>query len=97
MKEAEYQKRRKAIEALPNGTMFYWQSYGYVGNCLSLWAIGGRGYTTVLTLAQLYDKESTLRQLACKRDTDVFWESEELIAKSRLMVDHQYIDKAKRF
>ncbi len=89
--EREYNKRKKAIEKLPEDTMFYWQSYGYVGNCLNLWRSGSCGYTTNITAAQTYSKEETLKQLACKRDQDTFWTREQLKDATVLVVDNQRI------
>ena len=94
--EKAYQKRVKAIQALPDNTMFYWQSYGYVGNLLNLWRIGNAGYTTDIEEAQKYTKEQTLGQLACRRDQDDFWLVDDLIPAAKLTVDHQNV-KGKRY
>lgn len=97
MTDKVYEKRKQAIQALPDDTQFFWQSYGYIGNCLNLHRLGGQGYTTSLREAQLYSKEETLAQLALRCDTDVFWDSVELTDKSKLMVDHQDLDNSKRY
>ncbi len=89
--DREYNKRKKAIEALSNDTMFYWQSYGYVGNCPNLWKKGSGGYTTEINDAELYTKEETLKQLACRRDQDTFWKEDDLRCAVIEVVDSQKI------
>ena len=92
MTEQEYEKRKVAIEALPDDTRFYWQSYGYVGNSPNLWASGSSGYTTNPTAAQTYTKEETLAQLSCRRDQDRFWTYEQIQNAVVLTVDSQKIE-----
>jgi len=95
--DAAYNKRKAAIEALPDNTMFYWQSYGYVGNCLNLWAEGGSGYTTNIAKAGLFTKQQTLGQLACRRDQDEFWEKDHIQGKCVYMVDMQDVDNKYKY
>ncbi len=89
--EKEYKERKKAIEAESDDQLFYWQSYGYVGNALSLWRIGSSGYTTDINEAQQYTKEQTLGQLGCRRDQDTFWRVEDLHKAVIEVVDSQRI------
>lgn len=92
-----YEQKKSAIEAMPEDTMFYFQSYGFVGNCLNLWAKGGGGYTTHVDKAEKYTKQQTLGQLGCKRTQDTFWVASEIESKAYLMVDAQLLDIKNRF
>ena len=96
-RDKEYIERRKRIEELPDDTMFYWQSYGYIGNCPNLWALGGSGYTTKLEKAQMYNKTETLKQLACRRDHDKFYTTSDMTAAAKLMVDHQDLSREQQY
>ena len=93
----EYAKRVKAIENLPSNQMFFWQSYGFVGNCINFWAKGGAGYTTKLEKAELFTKEQTLAQLACRRGQDVFWKEEDIRKALSFVVDVQDLKDANSF
>lgn len=93
----EYEIRKKRIDQLPDDTMFYIQSYGYIGNCISFWKEGRKGYTTNIAKAQIFTKTEVLEQLSFKRDQDVFYEAGEVELKSVRMVDMQDIDKKYRY
>lgn len=96
-KDIDYQNRRKAIEELPVNTLFYWQSYGYVGNCINFWRRGSKGYTTKVSDAQIYTKAETLKQLDCRRDADRFYTVDDVTEASKLMVDHQDLTTQQKY
>lgn len=96
MTEQEYEERKRCVEELPDDTMFYWQSYGYVGNALNLWRIGSSGYTTDINGAEMYTKTQTLGQLACRRTQDAFWKVDDLRKAVIEIVDSQKI-KGKKY
>lgn len=72
---------------------FYLQDsrdHAYVGDGLSFWGFKGSGYVTDLDKAQLFTKDG-----ACDhRDTDIPWPKDYIDARTRLGVDHQYVDLA---
>ncbi len=70
--ETALKRRIKKIEKMPNETLFYFASYGYVGNDIVLSREGNCGYTTDVGKAQLYTKEETLAQLKLDRAQDKF-------------------------
>lgn len=67
---------------------FYLQdSRSYVGDGLSFWGLGGFGYVTDLSKAQVFSKED-----ACNhRDTDIPWPKAYIDARARVGVDCQYV------
>ncbi len=95
--EGEHHERVRAIQKLPDDQMFFWQSYGYVGNCINFWRVGRAGYTTKLVDAGMYNKTDTLEQLALRRDGDVFWRSEDIRDAAMLTVDQQDLREAKNY
>jgi rubrerythrin len=64
---------------------------GYVGNDLLFWAEGGKGYTTDTSKAHVYTKEEAFTQNRC-RDTDIPWPKKYIDARTRPVIDHQYVD-----
>ena len=87
-----FEERKKKIEAYPDNTMFFIQSYGFVGNSLNLWADGASSYTTDPTKAGQFNKEFVLKQLSCNRACDSFWPVSELMEKKTFHVDMQKVD-----
>jgi len=85
------QERIEKIEAMPDTQMFYWASYGYVGNCPNFWAKGSAGYTTYVDKAEVYTKEQTLAQLKCDRAQDKFYPVEAIQDAIYRTVDAQKI------
>ena len=75
---------------------FYLQdsrSHAYVGDGLSFHAKEGRGYVTDLDKAELFTQE----QATGHRETDIPWPKDYIDARTRLGVDHQYVDLAEAF
>ena len=71
---------------------FYLQdSRSYVGNDVLWWAIGDKGYTSNVRLAQVYTQDEAMRQ-HCERPTDVPWPCEYIDRKTRPAVDHQHVN-----
>ncbi len=85
------QKRIEKLESYPDDTLFYWASYGYVGNSPNFWALNSRGYTSDIDKAQLYTKAETLSQLECDRDQDRFYVKEDVEKAIYKTVDSQLI------
>lgn len=72
---------------------FYLQdSRGYVGNNVSWWAQGG-SYTTNLENAKAFTLDEAQRQHD-SRETDIPWPQNYIDARSRLVVDMQYLDQS---
>jgi len=72
-------------------TKYYLQdTRSYVGNDLLFWRLGG-GYTTDVSLAEVFDEDKAFRQNKC-RDTDRPWPIEYIDSHTRPAVDHQYIN-----
>ena len=72
--------------------LFYLQDTrgsGCVGNDLLFWKLGG-GYTTDISKAEMFTKQSAFGQHAC-RDTDLPWPKEYLDRYTRLVVDIQNV------
>jgi len=90
-KRAKRYARMKKFNALPDDTMFFFSSYGFVGNSINLWALGGSGYTTDPTKAQQYDKKRTMQQLSCNRPQDRFYLVSEVLANMSYHIDAQKI------
>ena len=63
----------------------------YVGNDLLWWAKDGRGYTTDLSMAEVYSKADAVKQNQ-SRETDIPWPKSYVDAKTRPAVDMQYVD-----
>ena len=42
------EQRLEKIQAMPDDTMFFFQSYGFVGNAINFWSKDSKGYTTNL-------------------------------------------------
>ena len=66
-------------------------SRDYVGNDVLWWAASG-GYTTDLSKAEVFTKNSAFRQ-ASMRDTDKPWPKAYIDRKARPAVDMQYISQ----
>ena len=75
--------------------LFYLQdSRGYVGNAISWWREGGRGYTCNLAEAGVFTREEAFK-LHRNRSTDLPWPKEYIDQHARLTVDMQGLDRAK--
>jgi len=71
--------------------LFYLQdNRSYVGNDILWWAKDARGYTTDLTKAHIYTKDDAVKQNQC-RETDIPWPKDYIDARSRPVVDMQYV------
>lgn len=66
-------------------------SRDFVGNDMLFWRLGG-GYTTDVSQAEIFTKESALKQHR-DRETDVPWAVEYIDGITRPAVDVQYADK----
>jgi hypothetical protein len=64
-------------------------SRSLTGDNLMFWAEGG-GYSSNLALAQLYSEDEAFSQNDC-RSTDIPWPADYVSARTRLVVDMQYI------
>lgn len=84
--------RINKLNKFPDDTMFFIQSYGYVGNSLNLWAEGSSGYTTNPLKAQQYTKAEILSYLKNNRSQDNFWVASEILDKKSYCVDSQHLD-----
>lgn len=74
--------------------LFYLQdSRGYVGNCMSWWAING-GYTTNLSNAEVFSRDGALKRHA-NRKTDIPWPKEYIDQRAVKTVDMQHVDRDK--
>lgn len=70
---------------------FYLQdSRSYVGNDMLFWAKDGKGYTSDVSKAHIYTKESAQAQHNI-RETDIPWPKSYIDAKTRPAVDMQYV------
>lgn len=70
---------------------FYLQdNRSYVGNDVLWWAKDGKGYTTDLSNAHIYNKNDALAQHRC-RESDVPWPKEYIDERTRPAVDMQYV------
>lgn len=63
----------------------------YTGNDLMFWAISGKGYTSNVSLAQVYTQEEALCQHRA-RPTDIPWPCEYIDRKTRPAVDFQHVN-----
>lgn len=73
-------------------TEFYLQDKRqYVGNDILWWAKDGKGYTTDLSMAEVYTKEKAVKQNQ-SRETDVPWPKDYVDARTRPAVDMQHVD-----
>lgn len=63
-----------------------------VGNDLVFWAIDSKGYTTDISKAHVFTKESAFSQNAM-RETDIPWPKEYIDSKTRPVVDHQHVSR----
>lgn len=73
---------------------FYLQdSRTYCGNDLMFWAKGGKGYTTNVSLAQVFTQEQALAQNRA-RPSDIPWPCDYIERHTRLAVDHQDVKLA---
>ena len=76
-----------------NDDQFYLQdSRDYVGNSMLFWRKGG-GYTTDLTQAEVFPKDSALKQHR-DRDTDMQWSKEYIDSLAKPVVDTQVADRS---
>lgn len=65
----------------------------YTGNDVMWWAKDGKGYTSDVNKAHVYEREEAFRQAAI-RGTDRAWPKSYIDGKTRPAVDMQYIDHA---
>jgi len=63
----------------------------FVGNDMLFWRLGG-GYTTDVSKAEIFTKESALNQHRA-RETDIPWAKEYIDSITRPAVDFQYAKK----
>lgn len=63
---------------------------GFVGNDVVFWAKDGNGYTTDLSMAQVYSKE-VVQKMHLSRPTDIPWPKSYIDKKTRPAVDMQYL------
>jgi len=61
-----------------------------VGNDMLFWKKDGKGYTTNLREAHVYTKDEAVSQHQC-RETDIPWPKDYIDAKTRPVVDFQYV------
>jgi len=66
-------------------------SRDFVGNDMLFWQLGG-GYTTDVSRAEVFTKDSALKQHS-DRETDIPWPVEYIDSITRPAVDVQYADK----
>lgn len=72
--------------------LFYLQdSRSSVGTCAMFWKLGG-GYTSNLNEAELFQRDSAVRQYKC-RETDLPWPQRYIDARTTKGVDCQYVDR----
>lgn len=64
----------------------------YVGNDILWWAKDGMGYTTDLSKAHVFTKESAMKQHECRPDIDIPWPKKYVDSKTRPAVDMQHVD-----
>lgn len=73
--------------------LFYLQdSRSYVGNDVVWWAKDGKGYTTDLSKAHIYNQDDAQAQHDM-RETDIPWPKDYIDGKTRPAVDMQYIKR----
>jgi hypothetical protein len=73
--------------------LYYLQdSRSYVGNDVLWWAKDGKGYTTDLSKAHVYDRAAALAQHN-SRPTDIPWPKAYIDVRTRPAVDVQYIKR----
>ena len=73
-----------------NNQYYLQDKRSYVGNDILWWAEKG-GYTTDISEAEIFTKESAVKQHQC-RETDIPWPKEYIDQKTRPAVDMQYVD-----
>lgn len=72
---------------------FYLQdSRSYVGNDMLFWANEGNGYTTDISKADVYSQQKAVAQHQ-RRETDIPWPKAYIDAKTRPVVDMQYVKR----
>lgn len=72
--------------------LFYIQN-GFVGNSVSFWALGGKGYTCDIDKAQKYTKQQVLDKfVGLGREEDRIWLASHIESKIKKHVDMQYLE-----
>ncbi len=87
------EQRLEKIQAMPDDTMFFFQSYGFVGNAINFWAKDSKGYTTNPYEAHQFTKQEAIGQLKCNRDQDTFWPVKHILENVSQFVDAQYVNR----
>lgn len=89
-------QRIKKVNYYPEGTMFFFQSYGYIGNSVQFWGLNDCGYVTDPNLAQQHTKEQTINQIKCNRTQDTFWPVNEIMNNLSVHADSQKLNHDKK-
>lgn len=74
-----------------DGKWYLQDTRSYVGNDVLWWAKDGKGYTTDVSKAHVYERDAAFRQ-AAMRGTDRAWPKAYIDGKTRPAVDMQYIN-----
>lgn len=80
-----------ASQAMDADLWYLQDTRSYVGNDVMWWAKEGKGYTTDVSKAHVYDRASAFRQ-ADARGVDRPWPKSYIDSKTRPAVDVQYIN-----
>lgn len=84
--------RALIAKGVPVTDQFYLQdSRQIVGNDMMWWALGG-GYTSDVSKAEVFTRDEAQRQHN-RRETDVPWPKAYIDAKTRPVVDFQYVSR----
>ena len=90
------QQKINKVNSYPDGTMFFFQSYGYIGNSVQFWGLNSSGYVTDPNLAQKFTKEQTINQIKCNRTQDNFWPVDEIMNNLSVHADSQKLNHYKK-
>ncbi|WP_421684499.1 hypothetical protein HKW98_09140 [Stutzerimonas urumqiensis] len=79
--------------SVPQKPGTYLLATGYVGNALLFWRRGGRGYTTNVAEAEVYDEALAVRMFGARAFEDVPWPVEALSTGYRVVTGPEYMDQ----
>ncbi len=79
--------------SVPQKPGTYLLATGYVGNALLFWRRGGRGYTTNVAEAEVYDEAVAVRMFGARAFEDVPWPVEALSTGYRVVTGPEYMDR----
>jgi hypothetical protein len=92
-KYAKFQYRKMQLNKYGELVNFFIQKKdSFIGNCIEFWAIGGAGYTTNITEAQLYTKKEVQHRFL-DMDTCIIWPEDHIREVSKSMVDCQNLNR----